>query len=228
MALFSTLQSLSQTPSGNAPDGATDAPSTIDDQMRSLASFIAIERDGGHQWGATVGGTANAITITVNGVSSLVAGQTFKFVAAGANTGAVTLNVNSTGAKNVNKHGTSALVAGDIAALSTVTVTYDGTNFQLAGVAQSASLATSGWAKFSNGLILQWGAATSSAAGAQSVAMPTTFPNAVVNIQITPGINGQPVFATTDSQAVGSFSFSIWSTAGSRVGVSGFWLAIGY
>jgi hypothetical protein len=131
MALFTTLAALSQTPGSNAPDGSVDAPSTIDDQMRSLASFIAIERDGGHQWGSSVGGTANAITITVNGISSLVAGQTFKFVAPSANTGAVTLNVNSLGAKNVNKNGTTALAAGDIAALSTVTVTYDGTNFQV-------------------------------------------------------------------------------------------------
>lgn len=46
MPLFTTLAALSQTPANNPPDGAVDAPSTIDDQMRLLGSFIAQLRDG--------------------------------------------------------------------------------------------------------------------------------------------------------------------------------------
>ncbi len=46
MALFSTLPSLSQTAGSNAADGASDAPSTIDNQLNLLASFIAQLRDG--------------------------------------------------------------------------------------------------------------------------------------------------------------------------------------
>lgn len=140
MALFTTLAALSQTAGANPPDGSADAPSTIPTDLRLLGSFDAIMRDGGHQWGATVGGTANAIAITVGGISALVAGQTFRFVAAADNTGAATLNVNSLGAKNVNKKGTVALAAGDIANLSTVTVVYDGVNFQLASAAQPAAM----------------------------------------------------------------------------------------
>lgn len=46
MALYADLASLSQTASSNAADGTTDAPSTIDNNMNLLASFIAQLRDG--------------------------------------------------------------------------------------------------------------------------------------------------------------------------------------
>lgn len=45
MALYSTLASLSQTAASNAADGSVDAPSTIDQQLNLLASFIAQIRD---------------------------------------------------------------------------------------------------------------------------------------------------------------------------------------
>jgi len=52
--LYTDIASLSQTPASNAADGTTDAPSTIDNNMNLLASFIAKLRDG-------VGYTAGAI-----------------------------------------------------------------------------------------------------------------------------------------------------------------------
>jgi hypothetical protein len=80
--------------------------------------------------------------LTVTGVDTIVgsssvsagayaAGQTFRFVAAATNTGAVTLNVNGLGPKAITKEGTTALVAGDIVSGQVVNVTYDGTRFQL-------------------------------------------------------------------------------------------------
>ena len=79
----------------------------------------------------TVAGT-DTITAAANaGITSYIAGQVFSFVAAGANTGAVTLNINSLGAKNVYKSGTTPLDAGDIASGAAITVIYDGTQFQL-------------------------------------------------------------------------------------------------
>lgn len=79
-----------------------------------------------------VGGTADAITLTPTPVrSSYAADQAFFFVASGANTGAVTVNVSALGVKAVTKNGTTPLVAGDIAAGSIVSLRYDGTQFQL-------------------------------------------------------------------------------------------------
>jgi hypothetical protein len=50
-----------------------------------------------------------------------------------ANTGASTINLNSLGAKSIVKNGSSALVAGDIAAGQIILLAYDGTNLQVIG-----------------------------------------------------------------------------------------------
>lgn len=189
MALFTNLQSLSQTVGSNAPDGATDAPSTIDDQLRSLASFIAIERDGGHQWLTSVSGT-NTIAGTANGIGAYVAGQTFMFTAAGANTGAATLNVNGLGAKSIVKNGAAALVAGEIPSGATVEVVYNGTNMQLLTVASPASLTTNGYRRDPSGAIEQWGTGTFPASGASTsavtVTVPLTWPTGLLAVVATP------------------------------------------
>lgn len=79
-------------------------------------------------------------------LTAYAAGQEFKFVSAGANTGAVTLNIDSLGAKAVTKNGTTALAAGDIPSGAMVHVTYDGTRFQVTSVAlASGSITTSGY-----------------------------------------------------------------------------------
>jgi hypothetical protein len=79
----------------------------------------------------SVAGT-DTITATTNPVTAAyTAGQTFRFVAAGANTGAATININSLGAKAITKRGTTALASGDILSGGLYQVTYDGTQFQL-------------------------------------------------------------------------------------------------
>jgi hypothetical protein len=84
-----------------------------------------------------IAGTANAITgnATPN-PSAYAAGQRFTFVAASANTGAVTLNVSGLGAVAVTRNGATALVAGEIQAGAITTVTYDGTRFQISNNAR--------------------------------------------------------------------------------------------
>jgi hypothetical protein len=59
--LYTDIASLSQTPASNAADGTTDAPSTIDNNMNLLASFIAKLRDGA---GYTAGAIAAALGYT--------------------------------------------------------------------------------------------------------------------------------------------------------------------
>lgn len=46
MPLFTTLAALSQISSNNPPDGNVDSPSTLDEQLRLLGSFVAQLRDG--------------------------------------------------------------------------------------------------------------------------------------------------------------------------------------
>lgn len=81
---------------------------------------------------AVTGGTANAITATTTPSFTPQAGSTICFKAAATNTGAVTLNVNGSGAFNLLR-GNTALVAGDIQANQLITATYDGTTWQATG-----------------------------------------------------------------------------------------------
>lgn len=78
-----------------------------------------------------VAGT-NEITATVSPTFvSYIKGQVFRFIAAGSNTIATTININGVGAKNIFKNGSTPLEVGDIIAGSLITVVYDGTQFQL-------------------------------------------------------------------------------------------------
>lgn len=93
---------------------------------------------------ATVGGTADVITLTPStAITAYTAGQLFSFISSGANTGAVTVNISSLGAKSITKNGATALVSGDIPSGALVIIHYDGTRFQLIGGVPNAVL-TSG------------------------------------------------------------------------------------
>ena len=85
---------------------------------------------------SSVAGTDTITATAPSPFSALADGQEFSFFAAGANTGAVTLNLNSVGAKSVTKSGGTALAAGDIpAAGAVVKVKYDlaNTRFEILG-----------------------------------------------------------------------------------------------
>ena len=91
------------------------------------------------KWTLTPSGT-DTITATASPtLTAYAAGQVFRFVAAGTNTGAVTLNIDSLGAKAVTKFGTTALIANDIMSGQEVTVVYDGTRFQMVAPARATS-----------------------------------------------------------------------------------------
>lgn len=83
------------------------------------------------QYLSGVSGTNTILASALVAPAAYTAGQAFWFVSAGANTGAVTINVNGLGAKAVTKYGTTALAAGDITASTVTRVVYDGTQFQL-------------------------------------------------------------------------------------------------
>jgi hypothetical protein len=103
---------------------------------RTDAMTLANAQDGTGVYVATVGGTADVITISPNpSIVAYVAGQMFSFIASGANTTNVTVNVSGLGAKAITKNGTVALVAGDIPNGSLMSIRYDGTQFQIVGSA---------------------------------------------------------------------------------------------
>ena len=132
-ALTGSIASDGQTtPSANLPMGGYNHTNVADATLRNQYASAGQVQDNIPQYLTTVAGT-NAITaVAALGMSAYVTGQVFTFIAAGANTGAVTLNINSIGAKAVTKNGTTALASGDIASGQAITVVYDGTQFQLA------------------------------------------------------------------------------------------------
>jgi len=93
----------------------------------------------------SVSGTDTITAVGAPVVAAYAAGQMFYFVATGDNTGAVTLNIDSLGAKAVTRDGSVALVAGDIKSGEVVVVVYDGTRFQVVSQLNSA-----GDARFAN------------------------------------------------------------------------------
>lgn len=97
------------------------------------ARFSDVQDNKG-QYVATVGGTADAITLTPSiAIGAYAAGQRFTFVAGGTNTGATTVNISGLGAKSIVRPDGSntALSVGDIVSGTLVDIEYDGTRFQL-------------------------------------------------------------------------------------------------
>ena len=100
---------------------------------RTDAASIATIQDGTGVYVATVGGTADVITLTPTAaIAAYVAGQTFRFLASGANTTNVTVAISGLAAKAITKNGTTALVANDVLTGEMIGLTYDGTRFILA------------------------------------------------------------------------------------------------
>lgn len=130
------------TPTANLPMGGFKLTGLASGSARTDSASLANLQDGTGIYVSTVGGTADVITLTPSpAITAYAAGQAFSFIASGANTTNVTVNVSGLGAKAITKLGTNALVANDIPSGSLINVKYDGTQFQLvAGGSLSAAL----------------------------------------------------------------------------------------
>lgn len=108
-------------------------PGTVNNSARSVMAAIkkGLNVFSGN---VTVGGTADAITITTGqSISSghQALGFRFCFKAGGTNTGAVTVNVDTLGTQAVKRPDGTALSAGDIVSGGFYDLAYDGTNYIL-------------------------------------------------------------------------------------------------
>ena len=112
-----------------SPDGAPEgwAPSAVNDTIREIMAAVA--RDYQDRNGSiATGGTGNAYTLTTTTTHAALADQgLIVFDCDRANTGAATLNVDSLGAKAIEKNG-SALASGDLAADALYLVVYNSTS----------------------------------------------------------------------------------------------------
>lgn len=132
--LLNNALSLISPLTGNLAAGAFKITGLGAGTDRTDAASLATIQDGTGIYVATVGGTADAITLTPSpAITAYAAGQAFYWIASGANTTAATLTVSGIagGAKNFTKNGSTALVAGDIPSGALIGARYDGTRFQL-------------------------------------------------------------------------------------------------
>jgi hypothetical protein len=120
---------------------------------------------------SSVSGT-NTITATSTTYSSYFAGSTIAFVASGANTGAVTLNINGLGAKAITKQGSTALTQGDIKSGQIVMATYDGTRFQLIPSKINPVVSVTDFGAAGDGVTDDTAAFTAATATAQPIYVP--------------------------------------------------------
>lgn len=116
------VTSYSTTPASNnsaAPNGAPEgmSPGDVNDTIRQIMTDVAVEsqRNSVKVLGSVAG--TNTITASMSpALTAYAAGTMVVLIPANTNTGAVTLNINSLGALDVQKLSGSALAAGDLAA----------------------------------------------------------------------------------------------------------------
>jgi hypothetical protein len=157
----------------------------------------------------TVSGT-DTITGTMSPtLTAYAAGQLFYFVAAGANTTTVTLNVDGLGAKAVTRDGSTALAAGDINSGEVVVVIYDGTRFQMINAANSFGNTTiNGTLTVTGNTGLQANVSITSALSVGGVFAVTGNAGFQANVSITSALSVGGVFAVTGASTLTSASIS--------------------
>ncbi len=153
---------------------------------------------------ATATGTDTYAATIVPAPTAYITNGVYLITFTNGNTGASTLNLNTLGAKSLVKNTATALASGDIPAGKQLLCVYDGTNFQVIGIAGSGSLATpvsianggtnSGTA-LSNNRVMQ------SSAGAVVEAAAITAARALIS-----DANGIPTHSATTSTELGYVS----------------------
>lgn len=129
------------TPVANLPMGGYVHTGVGNATARTNYPSAGQVQDGTLTYLTSVSGTDTITALAPLSMTSYAAGQTFRFIAAGANTTTgVTININSIGAKSITKNGTTALAIGDIISGSIIEITYDGTEFQISSQISSSLL----------------------------------------------------------------------------------------
>ena len=125
------------TPTANIPMGSNKITGLANGTLAGDAANLGQVQSTAAKLIASISGVDTVTGIMSPTLTAYAAGQLFYFVAAGANTGAVTLNIDGLGAKAVTRDGATALAAGDINSGEIVVVIYDGTRFQMINAANS-------------------------------------------------------------------------------------------
>lgn len=166
----------------------------------------------------TLSAVSGTNTIVATGPLSLTAyasGKWFKFVPANTNTGAVTINISTLGARSITKYGSTALVAGDLVVGMEAVLVDDGTRLQLINP-RSVDLGTTvtGTLPIANG-----GTGATTVAGALAnlglVTQPT-YRNRLINGDFTISQRSSALTTTTG----GTYIADRWSLSSSNANIT--------
>lgn len=155
-------------------------------------------------------GVANAYVVTTSPTfTTLPLGFQVCFFTANGNTAASTINVDGIGATSIKKQGgTTALASGDISANSMPCVIFDGTLFELPGVANAPVAGVSSVSGDSGGII-----SNSGSTGAVTLAFATESAHTVLagpasGSAAVPTFQTAPTIAVTNMTGTGAFNTS--------------------
>jgi hypothetical protein len=115
--------------------GGTDITVTGTYPSFTIDSTAATGMQGGQATGT------DTYAVSIPGVTGYTLNDAYAIGFTNANTGASTLNINGLGAVNIAKNNTVPIIGGDIAANQQFIAIYDGTNFQILGVAPNQMFA---------------------------------------------------------------------------------------
>ena len=134
--------------SDSAYNGQFEITRIDDDNFDTSAVYTATDT------GTWSGTDAYVIALAVP-ITAYSVGQTFAFMAANANTGAATIDIDGLGAKTIVKESDTTLVGNDIKAGQIVTIAYNGTKFQMkssSGIAATTTDITTAGLTVSSGV----------------------------------------------------------------------------
>lgn len=104
-------------------------------------SWSSVTGGGGLKSGTATAATTDVYTTTITGVTSYTTNDAYVIKFNTANENGATLNINSIGAVNLVKNTDQEITAGDISVGQEFIVIYDGTNFQMIGIAPNQMFA---------------------------------------------------------------------------------------
>ena len=177
------------TPSANLPMGNYKHTGVANATARDQYAAAGQVQDGALMGLTSVSGTDTITASATPAITAYATHQTFRFISSGANTGPVTIDINSVGAKAITKNGTTALVAGDIPSGAVCEIVYDGTQFQLIGlqilpISRGGTGATTASAARSALGVLAYALGTPVAAAAQTAIDYTDLPAGIKRIKV--------------------------------------------
>lgn len=117
------------------------------------------QRDGTQQWGGVAAGTANNLVVTCSPArtGNYNNGEVIRFVVGSAvNTGAVTINADGRGVKNLFTKQVVAMLGGELTPGACIEATFDGTQFQAGLPPALKSVSTAMLSELARGGCAQW------------------------------------------------------------------------